>query len=438
MSNNFNQSKNMKKDILFAFIAVAVAVVVGLMLMILVYLLPVSGMRQNILKSSEMFEMEGDSYCWAPGVESTHLDNYTDAMMYNEAVFIGTGSLLKDAMNNSYISYEGDNSQCLALVRAAFEEELSPEAVVIDYARYWHGYLVWMKPLLLVCTPSHIRMISVGFQFLLLIFALALLYKKGGFGLLIPFAAGVLTLGPVNTALCMQFASVYIIMLIGTIVIMLPDMNKNDIYWKVFLGIGIATAYFDFLTYPLVGLAFPMLVMLSMLKTDIRDKFYRMIKSAFYWFFGYVGMWSGKWIVSFILTGNNTLREGVNAVRYRAYGDAMGEANIDSSSAIKVIIKNVGQLLNPPMIMLLLVIVLAIVLFVIIKKDSIEFGLSKDVVCTTALIGISPFLWYMAIKNHSAIHAYMTHRNLAVTVFAMLFLLMAGFKIKGKNENNLP
>ena len=34
-----------------------------------------------------------------------------------------------------------------------------------------------------------------------------------------------------------------------------------------------------------------------------------------------------------------------------------------------------------------------------------------------------PFVWYSVIRNHSAVHLWMTHRNLAVTIFAISVMI---------------
>ena len=51
------------------------------------------------------------------------------------------------------------------------------------------------------------------------------------------------------------------------------------------------------------------------------------------------------------------------------------------------------------------------------------------------LLALYPFVWYMALRNHSMIHAYMTHRNLAVTVMAVCCAVSLCLEDCKKGEN---
>ena len=48
-----------------------------------------------------------------------------------------------------------------------------------------------------------------------------------------------------------------------------------------------------------------------------------------------------------------------------------------------------------------------------------RFRFSRAVCVPLLFISLYPFVWYAVIRNHSMVHFWMTHRNLAVTFFCL-------------------
>lgn len=93
-----------------------------------------------------IYQREGNYPSWAPGKASAQLDNFTDSIMVRNAIFPGTGNLIEDAMLNPKYSYRGA-SQTDSLLKELQGETENRE--VSRYARYWHGYLLYLKLLLI-------------------------------------------------------------------------------------------------------------------------------------------------------------------------------------------------------------------------------------------------------------------------------------------------
>ena len=51
--------------------------------------------------------------------------------------------------------------------------------------------------------------------------------------------------------------------------------------------------------------------------------------------------------------------------------------------------------------------------------DEFRLRLSASTLVPLVLCALYPVVWYAVLRNHSMIHAYMTHRALAVTVMAL-------------------
>lgn len=241
------------------------AIAAGTVLMIVVYGIPIQPIRQHVTEASSIYSVEGDYYKWSQSNTNTVLDNFTDALMLNEASFIGTGDIIADAMNNPYIRYN-EMTESQQLMQAISVDTVEDSAFIVNYARYWHGSLVFLKPLLLFLTVSDIRVLNMAVQMILLLFLLIEAYKAGGYGLSLSILMAMLCLNPITTALCIQLSDIYIITMLGGLV-MLRQRRNSDI-WHVFLWIGIATAFLDLLTYPMVGLGIVLLIYLYLHRED--------------------------------------------------------------------------------------------------------------------------------------------------------------------------
>lgn len=411
----------------YSLVSLILAMIAGTLAMIGVYCIPTEPIRQHVQESLYIYSTEGDYYSWASERANTMLDNYTDALMLNEASFVGTGSVVDDAMNNPYVYYrETSRVQSLML---SFSSNDIDENDIGTYARYWHGALIFLKPLLYFLTVPDIRVLNMMVQMLLMIMLLVEAYKAEGNRLVLPLTLSILCLNPVSTALCMQYADIYMITLLGSIV-MLRRWCKgscNNI-WRIFLWIGIATAYLDFLTYPLVGLGYILIIYLYLCRHDrliIRMK--RTIGCSISWGCGYACMWLGKWVIATILTGENVLFGGFAAAVQRTAGDAASGSDTEYSSIWAVISRNVCSLFTIPYIVFA---VLCILIFVMIAL----FGHVRICVVWRRLIpyvivGCYPFLWYGILRNHSWIHSWMTQRELAITVLAFCIILADSWQV---------
>ena len=216
--------------ILISIICIISAIITGSLLMIAVYSLPVSNIRKNVSRSLDIYTTEGDYYSWAPEISSAQLDNFTDTLMLNIASFKGNGSVINQAMNNSYITYDDEDSKSLTLAKALSDDSING-AVIVDYPRYWHGYLIWLKPLLCFMTMSDIRILLMCFQLILAVYLIIEIYQKSSVKTAFPIGLALLCLNPVSTALCMQYACIYTLTLTSILVMLKAGYYKKNSYY---------------------------------------------------------------------------------------------------------------------------------------------------------------------------------------------------------------
>lgn len=395
-------------------LSLAAAVIVGTILIIAAYCIPTSVIREHVKDSLRIYQRENCDYGWAPAYFNSWMDNWTDSIILNEAIFHGTGSVVQDAMNNSYVTYDNDSSPAEMLIYIA--QYGGQDGDTVNYARYWHGNLAILMPLLYFCNMSDIRMLNFCLQFTLVIWLLIELYEAGGYRLVLPAGAALLVLNPIATAMCMQYSDIYIITLGGALTILRRYRNSST--WRVFLWIGIATAYFDFLTYPLVGLGFNLLLLLYLNRAHtLLHQLRRVVDSSFSWAFGYAAMWIAKWLIASILTGTNVIAEGIQNVQYRSGADMSAYGGSVNVSAWDVVLKNMNEMLIKPYI-LAGVLVLVVILLVAIRKGG-RIRRAQANVLPFAIVGVYPFVWFILVRNHSAAHYWMTHRILSITIMAV-------------------
>lgn len=148
-------------------------IALGTILLLLVYSIPVVQIDHNVRTSAVTLEEEGvfpslTKWC------TSQLDNYTDSTMMLNAAYDGEEAVLEQALMVYSKRIEGLNLQESIVqyyLRGGVEE-----AKRIPYARYWHGYLVFLKPLLCFMEYRHIRIVNLIIQTLVNLSLMFILY----------------------------------------------------------------------------------------------------------------------------------------------------------------------------------------------------------------------------------------------------------------------
>ena len=392
------------------------SILVGVLLMTAVYVLPVGRMHTKVDESRPLFENEGHGFYWCPPDDvTTRLDGYTDSIMLQSAIYKGTGNPLKDALLHARVEFYPERwNPSESLIRYVYGEYEGP---VLSYARYWGGYLLFLKPLLLFFTLPQIRAMDACLQLCLALAVLLLAYRKGGLRLAIPMTLMLVSLNPITTAMSLQYTSMYLITLGGVLVMLAFETWDKDWGYLVFLFLGIATAFFDFLTYPAAAVGVCLTIQVLLGRKKGTNALLGCIGSGAAWAFGYGGMWSGKWLVANLLTGQNVLSDAMTQVQYRSNSQLSGNEGAGQVGLFQVILKNLSAYRTPAYILLTLCLVAA-VLWLLLKKRRV-FRVDKGLVAPLLLCFLVPFVWYAMVRNHSAVHYWMTHRNLSAAILAL-------------------
>lgn len=350
------------------------AALLGYVLLILAFCLPVQPIRNNIRESYYSYYMEQDYYEWSYDNVTSRIDNCTDSLMLQESGFLGIGNPFVDALNCSRLHYDGTELQSGDMIWAISSDSFA-EAEIIYYTRYWYGYLIWLKPILLLLNPAEIRILNMIMQISCLALAFYLIGKRLHIKYAIAFLISIIALNPITTAMCLEYTSMYFIAVIGAIVVMCSRKSRDKDYWKNFLWLGIVTVYFDYLTFPIVSLGIPLILLLLLRKETFKDSLITAIGSSCSWGIGYACMWSEKWILASVITRKNSIADAALAVKLRTADNALVEAGLEKITLLDVWKKNIGVYVNEINLLILIIIVVLIIFMIVTKQWQIRFSL---------------------------------------------------------------
>lgn len=412
------------KDIKKVLAALLMGGAAGLMLLLFVYSIPVDRILVNARASIEIFEKEGATPQTVAGYEATTLDNYTDAWMLRNAFYDGEESVFQKSLNVYYYGYhDGKNRNvCESMIDYLNGVEGYHRR---SYARYWHGYLILLKPLLCFFDYGDIRGILKLTELSLLIYLCMLLERKKMARVLPALAVMMFCIGFYEIGQSMQYSWVFLIAVTASIYILkkYPAMDGK----MVFLIIGMCTSFFDFLTYPLFTLGMPLVILLLCMAVSEEKKgaMKVVVLNSVFWGIGYFGFWAEKWILGTLLTEENILVEALGSIIERT-----GRSVVDQPIGyVETVLENIGILCKWPYVLAVLG-GLALI-FTGMRKDRLK--VSKELTAAYLLVAVFPFIWYAAAMNHSYLHSFMTYRDLGVSIFAGLSMIISMREIN-RNE----
>lgn len=408
----------MKKRLKQIYITVSVfcsVVIMGFLLLCLVYSIPTERVAMHVRETGNEMVQEGNYWEMVTGKHTTRLDNFTDSIMLLTAAYDGSESIVDKAVNN-YKTYGKGMTKQESLQICGQEGET--ELVVVPYARYWHGYIAALKPLLLFLNLNEIRDINLFMiiSYISLISVLLYRWKKGKY--ILPFLLAYCFMNPVTIANSLQYSTIFHLTSIAIIILLSCYRNEGfkNYIWIYFMIVGMFTSYVDLLTYPVVAMALP--IMFYFILTNeikIMHNLKRMISYSVFWCVGYGGMWGAKWLVSTILMQKNYFADAIETFTVRT-GNVVGEKDVVLVDVYNEVTSFFNE--NSLRYFVYLIIVLCILCVIIggVKKRNYSLSL------VFLLMSIYPFIWYAVLKNHSFIHAWFAYRNLSVTVMGITCL----------------
>lgn len=411
-------------------LAFAGVILLGWFCNILAAAIPVSLIEEHIRESAVTLEQEGP---FKPVIGETYYDsiadNNTDAWMLLLLDYEGEESLLQRSLGGYFKAYENtSNTDAWAFDLFISSQGENPvEQGTLTYSRYWHGWMLPLKVLLIFMNYEDIRYVSMAAIFSLILACIFLLRKRNLGYYAMAFLAAVFFMLPVTAMVSFEYSFVMYIMLISHVILLkiykkIRDSIGIPVY---FLIIGMAVCYFDFLTYPALTLGFSLITCLFLeLGENVRGikNLLNLILRSCMWGIGYAGMWVAKWVIGTLVLKTNVFTAALAQLELRTSNtDGVSEITENVISFGMTLERNLEVYRNTGFLAVGLTFLLIFVYWVIRRKSYRVVSKIVSVLPVFILTAMIPFAWCFILKNHTYIH-----RNFTSNVFVIVVLAFFG------------
>lgn len=373
--------------------------------MTLVYCIPTSWIQENVENSVAVMEKEGNYPMYFFYRHSAIIDIHTDQLMYESLI-----------QNREYYN------------------PIQASVSINQYPRYWHGYQVLLRPLSIIFEIQEVRYLGMLTFHLLFFWSAWLIAKKTKLVNALLYVLTISTGYIVFLPICLQFLTSFLVMFVSVIVLMYRyEKDPPQRLLLYFFITGMVENFFDFLTYPIITLGIPLILILWMKVRDeeigFKENFFFMFKASVSWGVGYALTWMSKWAISVAVLGMKVFWRTMAVVQYRLEGSE--EEPLDRIGTIR---KNLKSWLNvqdegiiswSKVALLILLVAVVLVLWKKLKdKKTIMAYLP------ILLVAAYPYIWYLVMSNHSQIHHWYTYRAQLVALFGILVFISSILKEK--------
>lgn len=388
----------MKKEIILGHLKIFVMTMfMGVALLYLVSLIPQASLEKNALdgrsnfynKTYPLFRLtETDNY-------STYIDNAMDEIMID-------------------ISYKLGDKDSDFLNPLAFSNMPQKD---IRYGRYWHGYAVILRPMLLFMNKRSIMStmaVIVGILFIIL--TVCLIKKRRYMTALALIAASYITYFGIILK-CLEYMPCAIVTLGFSIYICLKDKISNKERCLIYFTAGIYVAYFDFLTFETLSLTLPLIIDLSVHK---EFSFKEVFTACIEWILGYVSTFLFKFALLALFVGEKGTMAAKNKV--------LEKISISGVTVKESLISNFDMLrFSDAKALWVLLLILCVLVIYIMGNNQINNYYF-------VFIGLIPIIRMIVLKGHSTTHCMFTYHALYSTVMIVILLILSPIEyfISGK------
>ena len=414
--------------------------------------IPSSMMRATTEKSAEILKGQGLRYYFS---FYAYNDNETDALMVNNAYSIDSEKpvdsymwvrknydpmitkVLENENLDELIAY--DKTDSINTEKYNTPEELG--AFVdgkithsISDQSYWHGYLVFLRLLLLVFNVTELRVLRLLILGAVLLYLLKLLKKNFGikavFGMLAIFALYEFYSIPASLA---SFPVTLITMLFLIVLLKKVGKNGNAIHfekmYKYFFIVGSLVNFVDFLSIPLISLGLPLLIILMKYnevqrQTNARINAKKCVKfvlaASAIWLAGYALTWVAKWVIFMIYTNQFDLSHIISQIGIKiSHTIENGETG-----------ENIKLIFIIPIVIAAFSYVFSALRY---KKIKTLREITNDNLAIF-IVALFPVIWTIILSNHTEFHWFFTYRISLITAFASTMISIYMFEPRKKKK----
>lgn len=425
------REKTSKKKLTSSYFSIyIITCIICVALLVITAMLPNETVKENCRKALESYKPLNNIY---PELlirrKCTTLDNYADSVALSIIYSLDSNHPLSSVLEARY--HNDIDNLMTNNFRDLIENNIEPET---DYVRYWHGYIIILKPLLMFLEIEQIHYLNfiiISILFICLFYNLWKIDKSSTIALLL----GSLSIALFVVPFCFEYTWNFIIaFLIAIICLKLDDGNNKKIYHILFFT-GLITCFFDFLTTELITVLLPLLCIIIKRKKENRIQNLSqvitfIIKSILIWLFAYIIMYFTKWILASIVLKHNYITSSLSRVGLRM-GNTVYSVKVTWYNVIEQNISILYPiiLIKHKYILYILIPTSIIIMLLINKYEEKE----NTYLYCIILLGLIPYLRYIAMQNHSWQHYFFTFRTQLISV--MCFWLILFYVLRRKKSN---
>lgn len=423
---------------IFAYIGVFLGTLAFLwLLLFLSVLIPNESIKDNMIDSAYYYSDRQPYQFPKDGKFNGVEDNYADAILLGVLWNMDSDDAFKSSLDAKY--YDGDErGENYGLYASINGHEAN-----VDYSRYWHGSVTFIRPLMLITTVDNIEWISFGVFVALFLVVCGILFKKK-----CGMIAGILAVSFVcvhiwNIRLSLEYMPAFMVAMFMSILFLLLE-KKGDV-WVAALAVvsGVMVSFYDFLTTETVAILIPLALVFMVRAKENRlgtnkDNILLTIKAGIAWGLSYVTCFVVKWIAASAATGENKIVASFSSAKERFNGLEVEENITAFQEFLYAIPANLSTVFGGTVRVDAGRIIGGIIVFGIVV-GSVFYLLSakkknKEIALILLIIGLIPYVRFAVLNNHSYLHEFFTYRAQCVFVFALLGMIYFNIDLRlGKN-----
>lgn len=388
--------------------------------LILTSLIPNEKILGNMLTSAESY-VTPDPFSFENGKKFNAVaDNYADVILQNILWNIKSDDPFVSSLDTKY--FDGEEFG----VNWGYYAALNGYQPNTDYTRYWHGSVIFIRPLMTVTNVKGVKFIGFSAAMLLALTVLGLLVWKKQYFAAAAFALSLICVQFYNVRLSLEYLPMANIAMISCICFICLEKKGDTALTVLSVIFGAMTAFFDFLTIETLSVLLPLLLIFIIREQEnrlgqLRENLLLSVKCGGCWAAAYAGTFLVKWTAATVVTGENKFEAAITSAEKRFVGTAEelpffkqlffaplanlstmfgGEERVDGGRIV------VGLLLTD--------LVFGGIYFIFRRRKT-----NKPVTLICLILGLLPYLRYMVLNNHSYLHEFFTYRAQAASVLAL-------------------
>ena len=397
---------------------VTLAIMVGAL--DLVARIPHEAIEQKSVESAKYMQSRGDEYIdLIPNQIGSRSDYYADSISLSISYALDENDSLRSALLAKFATDDPFVTQ--NYVNQVLEGEKAEQ----EYLRYWHGYLIIIRPLMTFMNIEQIYLLNLVIFCGLFISIIVRLFRHDEKILGIAFAVAMIACWSFFTPVALEYIWMFLLMLLAVHITMSLVWKEKIRYLPFLLFMtGMWAAYFDFLTTETITVTMPLLFALWLNRKAWKGKeaIKFVIRCSILWLVAFAFTWMSKWVITGIIMGENVWPFIAEHIAERTVGDVnfRNPVVLFFSMIFRTIGGNMPFCLGVPggmMTIFLIVTILVLLKEFRCKKYNNVLVKAMTLVC---LITAARFI---VLLSHTCHHSFFTFRALCAPMMAAILIL---------------